>query len=59
MIALAVEGIDLFNSAGRSIWGREKRSRKTLDERDGDAHSRHETVSPSASAERGQPPPPA
>src|SRR5207249_7457027 len=37
-------------------WG--KRPGKWLEERESDANSRHETVSPSASTERGQPPPP-
>ena len=41
MIALAVEGIDVFNSAGRSIWAREKRSRKSLEERESDTNSRY------------------
>src|SRR5438876_12095530 len=59
MVAPAVEGIDLFNIAGRSISGWNKRSGKSLEERASDAHSRHETVYPATSTERGQPPSPA
>src|SRR5947209_15050088 len=59
MVAPTVEGIDLFTIAGRSISGWKKRSGKWLEERASDANFSHETVSPSASAERGQPPPPA
>src|SRR6266566_1327008 len=36
-----------------------KQSGKSLEERESDANFSYETVSPSASAERGQPPPPA
>src|SRR5437660_9560399 len=59
MVAPAVEGLDLFKIAGRSISGWNKRSGKSLEERASDANFSHETVSPSASAERCQPPPPA
>ena len=58
MVAPAVGGIDLFNIADRSISGWKKRSGKSLEERASDAHSRHETVYPATSAERGQPSPP-
>src|SRR6266576_857314 len=59
MVAPAIEGIDLFNIAGRSISRWKKRPGKSLEERESDANFSHETVSPSASTERGQPPPPA
>ncbi len=59
MVAPAVEGIDLFNIAGRSISRWKKRPGKSLEERESDANFSHETVSPSASTERGQPPSPA
>ena len=98
MVAPAVEGIDLFNIAGRSISGLiksfkagtapsvrqpfcsqleerlllwleyhpqvvcglwAKPSGEWLEESERDANFSYETVSPSASTERGQPPPPA
>ena len=58
MVAPAVEGIDLFNIAGRSISRWKKRPGKSLEERESDANFSHETVYPAASAERGQPSPP-
>ena len=53
MVTPAVEGIDLFNIADRSISGWNNRPGKLLEERASDAHSRHETVYPATSAERG------